>query len=80
MLDAIHTNHTRDEAPSGQAVPRMRKIRLDRSLYSSHSVRASGGDSDCDHDFETTPTTVETAFAIWKCTRCGREFKYEIWN
>jgi len=80
MLDATHAIHTEDDAPSKQAPPRMRKIRLDRNLYSSHSVRASGGDADCDHDFEPTPTVVETAYAVWKCTRCGREFRYETWN
>lgn len=59
---------------------RSRKIRLDRNVYVPHSLRESGGDSDCDHDFELAPTIREPDFAIWKCTRCGREFKYETWK
>ena len=80
MLEATHTIHTTEDAPSGQVPPRMRKIRLDCNLYSSHSVRASGGHADCDHDFDPTPTGAETSFAVWTCTRCGREFRYETWN
>ena len=64
-----------------EQVPRRpRKIQLDRDHYRSHSVRASGGDINCDHDFEPTPAVREANFAIWKCTICGREFKYETWK
>jgi hypothetical protein len=57
-----------------------RKIRLDCEVYCPHSVRASSGDADCDHDFDLQPTVVRPRFAIWMCTRCGRSFKYEVWN
>jgi hypothetical protein len=57
-----------------------RKIRLDCELYCPHSVRASSGDADCDHDFNTTPTVAQADFAVWNCTRCGRAFKFEIWK
>jgi hypothetical protein len=57
-----------------------RKIRLDRNLYSAHSVRARCGDANCDHDFEPTPTVKQPDFATWNCTRCGRMFRYEIWK
>jgi hypothetical protein len=59
---------------------RPRKIRLDCEVYCPHSVRASSGDADCDHDFEIAPTVKQAEFAVWNCTRCGREFKYEIWS
>jgi ribosomal protein L37AE/L43A len=57
-----------------------RKIRLDRNLYSAHSVRATSGDAKCDHDFEVAPTAKQADFAIWNCTRCGRVFRYETWK
>ena len=57
-----------------------RKIRLDCGVYCPHSVRASAGDADCDHDFEFAPTVVRPNFAIYMCTRCGRAFKYEVWS
>jgi hypothetical protein len=63
-----------------QRTGRPRKIRLDRDVYCAHSLRASGGDANCDHDFELTPTIAEAEFATWKCTKCGREFSYETWK
>ncbi|HUD25380.1 MAG TPA: hypothetical protein VMQ45_06830 [Burkholderiaceae bacterium] len=57
-----------------------RKIRLDCDRYRQHSVRASAGDADCDHDFDAAPTMTEADFAVWHCTRCGRAFKYETWR
>jgi len=57
-----------------------RKIQLDCNLYCSHSVRASAGDAECDHDFEAAPTVAKADFAAWTCTRCGRVFRYEIWK
>ena len=59
---------------------RPRKIQLDCHLYCPHSVRASAGDANCDHDFEAAPTAMQADFAVWNCTRCGRLFKYEIWK
>jgi hypothetical protein len=61
-------------------LPLPRKIRLDSAIYCVHSVRASEGDADCDHDFEPAPNLAEPSFAVWKCTRCERAFKYEIWG
>ena len=57
-----------------------RKLRLDCDRYRQHSVRACAGDAHCDHDFEAAPTMTEADFAVWHCTRCGREFKYETWR
>ena len=71
---------TRTREAPGQRLPRPRKIRLDCDVYRPHSVRASSGDADCDHDFEIAPTVKRDDFAVWNCTRCGREFKYEIWS
>jgi hypothetical protein len=71
---------TRTRETPGPRLPRPRKIRLDCEVYRPHSVRASCGDADCDHDFEIAPTVKQDDFAVWNCTRCGREFKYEIWS
>jgi hypothetical protein len=80
MLDTTHTTHITAYSTSEQRPHRPRKIRLDCDLYRPHSVRASGGGANCDHDFEPTPTVREADFAVWKCTRCGRAFKYETWK
>jgi len=80
MLDTTHTAHITGYSTPEQRPKRPRKIRLDRDLYCAHSVRANGGDANCDHDFEPAPTVREADFAVWKCTRCGRAFKYEIWK
>jgi hypothetical protein len=74
----MDTTHTRESAE--QRPPRPRKIGLDSHVYRPHSVRASAGDADCDHDFESAPTVRQSDFAVWNCTRCGRAFRYEIWN
>ena len=74
-MDTTRTRETLEQRP-----PRPRKIRLDCDVYCSHSMRASSGDADCDHDFELAPTVKRADFAVWNCTRCGREFKYEIWS
>jgi hypothetical protein len=74
-MDPTSTRETQ-----GQRPPRPRKIRLDCDVYCPHSVRASAGDAECDHDFEVAPTIKQAEFAAWNCTRCGREFKYEIWS
>lgn len=80
MLYATRTTYTMGFAGPEEGGGRSRKIRLDRNVYSAHSLRASGGDANCDHDFEPTPTVAEADFAIWKCTKCGREFSYETWK
>jgi hypothetical protein len=59
---------------------RPRKIHLDCETYCAHSVRASAGKADCEHDFEPAPTVRQPDHAVWQCTRCGRAFRYEIWN
>jgi len=59
--------------------PRPRKIKLDAGVYCPSSLRVSEGDADCDHDFEPAPGLVQPTFAVWKCTKCGREFKYYVW-
>jgi len=74
----MDTTQTRESAQ--QRPPRPRKIGLDGDVYRPHSVRASAGDADCDHDFETAPTVKQSDFAVWNCTRCGRAFKYEVWS
>ena len=74
-METTRTRETPEKRP-----PRPRKIRLDCDVYCSHSMRASSGDADCDHDFEPAPTVKQADFAVWNCTRCGREFKYEIWS
>ena len=73
MLSATCT--ARDHRPTWP-----RKIPLNGDVYSPHSVRASAGDADCDHDFEAAPTVTHADFAVWNCTRCGRAFKYETWK
>ena len=73
MLDPTRT--TPEQRPR-----RPRKIRLDCALYCPHSVRASAGDADCDHDFETAPTVTHADFAVWSCTHCARAFKFETWK
>ena len=80
MLGDTRTKYTMGFARSEERGGRSRKIGLDRNVYSAHSLRASGGDVNCDHDFEATPTVAEVDFAIWKCTKCGREFRYETWK
>lgn len=80
MLYATRTTYTMGFAGPEESGGRSRKIRLDRNVYSAHSLRPSGGDANCDHDFEPTPTVAEADFAIWKCTKCGREFSYETWE
>jgi len=80
MFGEMHKAHKAGHSAPDNRTRRSRKIRLDRNVFVPHSVRESGGDSDCDHDFESTPTIREPDFAIWKCTRCGREFKYETWK
>jgi hypothetical protein len=81
MLDATNKSYFAGySAPEQRLQQRPRKIRLDRDLYRPHSVRASGGDADCDHDFEPAPSVKEPDFAVWNCTKCGRAFKYETWK
>jgi hypothetical protein len=74
-MDVMRTREAPDRRP-----PRARKLRLDCDVYCTHSLRASEGKADCDHDFEVAPTVREVDFAVWNCTRCGRAFKYEIWK
>ncbi len=57
-----------------------RKILLDCDIYCPHSVRASDGDADCDHDFEAQPNVAQATYAIWNCTICGRAFRFDVWN
>jgi hypothetical protein len=57
-----------------------RKVRLDSDLYRSHSLRASAGDANCDHDFEAAPSVTGADFAVWECTKCSRAFRYETWK
>jgi hypothetical protein len=80
MFGEMYVTYQAGHTATGNRQRRPRKIQLDRNVFIPHSVRESGGDSDCDHDFESTPTIREPDFAIWKCTRCGREFKYETWK
>ncbi|HEY4037632.1 MAG TPA: hypothetical protein VGM15_02325, partial [Burkholderiaceae bacterium] len=68
------------ETAPAQRAPRPRKLNIDREIYCPHSVRASGGDISCDHDFDPTPSIAQETFAVWNCTHCGREFRYEVWS
>ncbi|HEX4598532.1 MAG TPA: hypothetical protein VH278_12135 [Burkholderiaceae bacterium] len=68
------------ETPPAQRALRPRKLNIDREIYCPHSVRASGGDISCDHDFDPTPSIRHETFAVWNCTHCGREFRYEVWS
>jgi hypothetical protein len=80
MLDATYTSLETGYVAPEQRRRRSRKIRLDCDLYCPHSVRASGGNAECDHDFESAPTAKGADFAVWNCTKCGRAFKYETWE
>jgi hypothetical protein len=80
MLDATYTSVGTGYVTPEQGRRRPRKIRLDCDLYCPHSVRASGGNAECDHDFESAPTAKGAEFAVWNCTKCGRAFKYETWE
>jgi hypothetical protein len=80
MLDTTYTSLAAGYAAPEQRRRPPRKIRLDCDLYCPHSVRASGGNAECDHDFESAPTAKGADFAVWNCTKCGRAFKYETWE
>ena len=68
------------QSPSGHPQYRPRKVLLDSNVYSSHSMRQSDGDADCDHDFEIEPNVKQPTFAVWNCTICGRAIKFDVWN
>jgi len=57
-----------------------RKILLDSDVYCPYSMRQSHGDVHCDHDFEVEPNVVQSTFAIWNCTICGRAVRFDVWN
>jgi hypothetical protein len=57
-----------------------RKIPLDASVYRLHSLRASGGQVNCDHDFNDFPDVVDDVSAAWTCARCGRRYQFEAWK
>jgi hypothetical protein len=78
MVAATATTWTRVHATPERRLPR--KVRLDSYLYRPHSLRASDGDVNCDHDFEVAPSVTGAEFAVWKCTRCSRAFRYETWE
>jgi ribosomal protein L37AE/L43A len=80
VVEVARMNTTSTREALEQRPPRPRKIRLDCEVYCSHSMRASSGNADCDHDFDVAPTVKEAHYAVWNCTRCGRAFKYEIWS
>ena len=79
MDDAMIDTTETEETPA-QRAPRPRKLNIDREIYCPHSVRASGGDISCDHDFDPAPSVRQESFAVWNCTHCGREFRYEVWG
>jgi hypothetical protein len=74
-MNASLGNSGLDERP-----PVPRKIKLDSDVYCPHSLQASDGNVDCDHDFEPAPTLAGANFAVWTCTKCRRAFKYEVWQ
>ena len=57
-----------------------RKILLDCDVYCQYSMRESGGDAGCNHDFEDEPNVMQTTFSIWNCTICGRAVRFDVWN
>jgi hypothetical protein len=59
---------------------RPHKILLDCDIYCPHAMRESDGDPECEHDFEDLPNVVQTTFAIWNCTICGRAVRFNVWN
>ena len=81
MLDTTATTRMSVHATPEQRLRQQpRKVRLDSDLYRSHSLRASAGDANCDHDFEAAPSATGADFALWKCTKCSRVFRYETWE
>ena len=57
-----------------------RKIELDTKTYCPYDVIHSGGDPLCDHDFSPEPDETNDYSATWKCTRCGFEISYAVWD
>ena len=81
MLDTTAMTRMSVHATPDQRLRRQpRKVRLDSDLYRPHSLRASAGDANCDHDFEVAPSVTGVNFAVWKCTQCNRAFCYETWE
>jgi hypothetical protein len=69
MVAATATTWTRVHATPERRLPR--KVRLDSYLHRPHSLRASDGDVNCDHDFEVVPSVTGADFAVWECTKCS---------
>jgi len=67
-------------ARPGRRAWRARKLQLDTAVYRSHSERASGGNENCDHDFELEPSLEQGRTSLWVCTICGRTFRFERWT
>lgn len=61
-------------------LPAPRKIPLDHGVYCQLDCTEEKGDPACDHDFDPEPTWFSDIMATWKCTRCGREITYGVWE
>ena len=75
-MDANESEVTANRSRAARA----RKIQIDSSIYRLHSVRASGGDEHCDHDFDSEPMLDRGSSAVWQCNCCGRKFTFERWQ
>ena len=42
--------------------------------------KSSGGDANCDHDYDEKPTKEYDDWAYWTCTRCGLRRSYEVYD
>lgn len=40
----------------------------------------SGGDEDCDHDYDPKPISKSDYGATWACTKCGMKTTFDVWD
>lgn len=57
-----------------------RKIPLDTSVFNPLTGVSKYGDKNCDHDYPEEPEKETDEYAYWKCTKCGMERYYEIYD
>ena len=57
-----------------------RKIDLDDDIYCRATTSFTGGDKNCDHDYNEKPDVDEPEYAKWKCTRCGGIIGVDVWD
>ena len=56
-----------------------RKINLPEYIcpFTGHS---SGGDENCDHDYDPDSRKETVYLAMWTCTKCGMVRSYEVYD